>query len=139
MSALAQCVYIYIYIYRERERDSEKGREDNFVQCYLFHNDIVSRFQVIIPFDYNNSYLILAILKKRYICLIDYNSHCLVGCGCWIHRLLLCRRVRPSQQRMSEIWHKTIWWRSSSNTGIFGEYGVPLHYHSSQVHSGPEW
>ena len=63
---------------------------------------------------------------------------CPVGWGCRIHRLLLCRGVKPPQ-RVS--WYMTI-----NNLMVrlqqcwsFGECGVPLHCHRSQVHSGPEW
>ena len=62
---------------------------------------------------------------------------CPVGWGCRIHRLLLCRGVRPPTSvrdmtlnnlmvRFQQCWS-------------FGEYGVPLYCHRSQVHSGPEW
>ena len=64
---------------------------------------------------------------------------CPVGWGCRIHRLLLCRGVRPLPPtsvldmtinnqivRLQQCWS-------------FGECGVPLHCHCSQVHSGPEW
>ena len=60
-----------------------------------------------------------------------------VGWGCRIHRLLLCRGVRPPNEcpdmtlnnlmvRFQQCW-------------CFGECEVPLHCHHSQVHSGPEW
>ena len=41
-------------------------------------------------------------------------NHGLVGCGFTIHRFHLSRKVRLPQQ-VSCIWHKTIWWRGSSN------------------------
>ena len=37
-----------------------------------------------------------------------------VGWGCRIHRLHLCKRVRPPPERVSWIWHLTIWWWGSS-------------------------
>ena len=71
----------------------------------------------------------------------DFSSlkmDCPVGWGCRIHRLLLCRKVRPPPTtsvldmtlnnlmvRFQQCWS-------------FGECGVPLHCHRSQVHSGPE-
>ena len=64
-------------------------------------------------------------------------KHCPVGWGCRIHRLLLCSGVRPPpptsvldmtlnnlMERFQQCWS-------------FGECGVPLHCHRSQVHSGP--
>ena len=52
------------------------------------------------------------------------------GGGCRIHRLHLGRRVRLAQ-RVSYIWHLTIW---SSN---FGECGVSFHSHRYHVHFRP--
>ena len=50
---------------------------------------------------------------------------CPVGWGCRIYRLLLCRGVRPPQ-RVSWIWHETIWWCGSSDAGALGneEYSI---------------
>ena len=75
--------------------------------------------------------------------LIDSKSlqafNCPVGWGYRIHWLLHCRGVRPLPPmsvldttlnnlmvRFQQCWS-------------FGECGVPLHCHRSQVHSGPEW
>ena len=44
---------------------------------------------------------------------------CRVGWGCRIHRLHLRRRLKLPQ-RVSYIWHWTIWRRYSSNTGAMG-------------------
>ena len=51
-------------------------------------------------------------------------SRKLVGWGCTIHRLQLCRRVRHFQ-RVSRIWHKTIWWWSSG-PGALGKVEYPF-------------
>ena len=63
---------------------------------------------------------------------------CPVGWGCRIHRLLLCRRVRPPPTLMSVLDmilnNFTFQWCWS-----FGECRAPLHCHCSQVHSGSEW
>ena len=62
---------------------------------------------------------------------------CPVSWGCRIHRVLLCRGVRPPNEcpgydnKQSDGEVPAVW--------SFGECGVPLHYHRSQVHSGPEW
>ena len=45
--------------------------------------------------------------------------------GCRIHRLYLCRRVRLTQ-RVSCIWHETIWWWGSSNAGSLGSAEYPF-------------
>ena len=70
---------------------------------------------------------------------LTQSSSCPVGWGCRIHRLLLCRGVRPPPPtsvldmtlnnlmvRFEQCWR-------------FGECGVPLHCHRSQVHSDLEW
>ena len=59
------------------------------------------------------------------ILLAAFLYNCPVAWGCRIHRLCLCRGVRPPQW-VSWIWHSKIWW-------------APLHCHCFQVHSGPEW
>ena len=50
---------------------------------------------------------------------------CLIGWGCRIHWLHLCWGVRPSQ-RVSWIWHETIWWWGSSNAGALGNVEYPV-------------
>ena len=65
-------------------------------------------------------------------------SHCPVVLGCRIHRLLLCRGERPTPTtsfldmtlNTLMVWIQQYW--------SFGEWGVPLYCHRSQVHSGPE-
>ena len=57
-----------------------------------------------------------------------------VGWGCRMHQLLLCREVTPLP-RVSWIWHKTIWWRGSSNGEILGMQST----HSLPSHTGPLW
>ena len=42
-----------------------------------------------------------------------------VGWDCKIHRFYLCRGVRYSQ-RVSCLWHLTIWWWSFSDAGALG-------------------
>ena len=71
--------------------------------------------------------------------LLFHPAFCPVDWGCRIHQLLLCRGLRPPPPtsvldmtlnnlmvRFKQCWS-------------FGECGVPLHCHRSQVHSGPEW
>ena len=57
-----------------------------------------------------------------------------VGSGCRIHRLYLCRRVRPPPPEYDTKLHLMMrhqfWW--------FGECVEPLHCHYFQVHSDPE-
>ena len=64
-------------------------------------------------------------------------SGCPVGWGCRIHRLLLCRGVRPPNEcpdmTLNNLMVRFQWCWS------FGECGVPLYYHRFQVHSGPAW
>ena len=37
-----------------------------------------------------------------------------------IHWLHVCRGVRPPPQRVSKLWHYTIWWWVARNAGIWG-------------------
>ena len=67
--------------------------------------------------------------------------NCPVGWGCRIHRLLLCRGVRPPP-RVSWIWHYTIWWWGSSNAGALGNAEYPfiaIAPRSTLARSGSTW
>ena len=64
--------------------------------------------------------------------------HCPVGWGCRIHRLFLCRGVRPPPASVLDMTLNNLMVRFQQ-CWSFREYGVPLHCHRSQVHSGPEW
>ena len=68
------------------------------------------------------------------------NFTCPVGWGCKIHRLLRCRGVRPPTPPTSvlDMTLNNLMVRFQQ-CWSFGECGVPLHCHHSQVHSGPEW
>ena len=62
-----------------------------------------------------------------------------VDLSCRIHRLLLCRGVRPPHpmsvliMTLNNLMVRFQWgWNS-------GECGVTLHYHRSQVYSRPAW
>ena len=50
---------------------------------------------------------------------------CLVGWDCRIFRLQLCRGGRLPK-RVSWIWHQTIWWWGSSNTGALKNAEYPF-------------
>ena len=61
-----------------------------------------------------------------------------VGWGCRIHRLLICRGVRTPTTSVLDMalnnlmmWFQYCW--------SFGNMGVPIYCHRSQVYSGPEW
>ena len=64
-------------------------------------------------------------------------SDCPIGWGCRIHRLLLCRGVKPLPMSVLDMTLNLMvrfqWCWS------FGECGALVHCHCSQVHSGPEW
>ena len=56
-----------------------------------------------------------------------------------IHRLHLCREVRsPPPNECPGYDTKQISWWGFSNAGALGGCEIPLHCHTSQVHSGPE-
>ena len=61
---------------------------------------------------------IIGILDMKYKTLYSKLDG-LVSLGRRIHRLHPCRGVRLSQ-RVSWIWHKTIWWWGFSNAGALG-------------------
>ena len=63
---------------------------------------------------------------------------CPVGWGCRIHRLLLCRGVRPPPNECPGYDTKQSDGEVPAPGWSFGECGVPLYYYRSQVHSGPE-
>ena len=46
---------------------------------------------------------------------VSSSFHGPVGRGCRIHRLHLRRGVRPHPEKVSSIWHKTIWCRDSNS------------------------
>ena len=63
---------------------------------------------------------------------------CPVGWGCRIHRLHICRGVRPSpmsvlDMTLNNLMVRFLWCWS------FGGCGAPLYCHRSQVHTAPEW
>ena len=58
---------------------------------------------------------------------------CPVGWGCRIHRLLLCRGVGPLLPNECPGYDTK---QSDGEVPAFGECGVLLHCHHSQVHSG---
>ena len=64
-------------------------------------------------------------------------SLCMVGWGCRMYQLLLCRVVRPPNKcpgydTKQSYGEAPVCW-------IFRECRVPLYCHHSQIHSGPEW
>ena len=63
---------------------------------------------------------------------------CPVGWGCRIHWLHLGRGVRPPQTNVLDMTLNNLMVRFQQ-CWSFGECGVPLHCHRSQVYSGPEW
>ena len=61
-----------------------------------------------------------------------------VSWGCRIHWLHFCRGVRPPLTSVLDMILNNLMVRLQKRWS-FGECGVPLHCHRSQVHSGPEW
>ena len=92
----------------------------------------------------HSPYKIFAIFKRIFI-IKDAKSieiwifFCPVGWGCRIHWLHLCRRVRPpTSNECPDMTLNNLMVRFQQ-CWSFGECGVPLHCHCSQVHSSPEW
>ena len=76
-------------------------------------------------------------LEKKLLEYIEYALDKQIGWGCRIHRLPLCKGVRPPTNECPDMTLNnlmvTLQWFWS-----FGECGVPLHCHWSQVHFSPE-
>ena len=68
----------------------------------------------------------------------SHNLCCPVSWGCRIHWLHLYRWVRPPLMSVLDMTLNNLMVRFQQ-CWSFGECGVPLHCHRSQVHSGPEW
>ena len=67
-----------------------------------------------------------------------FTVHCPVGWSCRIHRLHLRRGVRPHPVRVLKMTLNNLMVRFQWCWG-FGECGVPLNYHCSQVHPRLAW
>ena len=62
---------------------------------------------------------------------------CLVSWGCRIYWLHLCRGVRPNPLTSALYMTLNNLMVRFQQCWSFGECGIPLHCHRSQVHSGP--
>ena len=83
-------------------------------------------------------------------CLVSYHQECFylsvelqwvyftgpVGWDCRMHRLLLCRGVRPRPTTSVLVMTVNILMVRFQQCWSFGECGAPLHCHRSQIHSG---
>ena len=78
------------------------------------------QLDIILSTKYYELYICITNLKIQRI------FNCPVGWGCRIHRLHLCKEVRPYPQHVSWIWHLTIWWWDSSNAGALGNAEYPF-------------
>ena len=91
----------------------------------------------------NETYKYLGILEADIIKQVQMKDMirkecCPVSWGCRIHRLLLCRGVRLPLTSVLIMTVNNLMVRFQQ-CWSFGECGVPLHCHRSQVHSGSEW
>ena len=84
---------------------------------------------------------------KGIVCLADHqhsvtnNIYGSVGWGCRIHRLLLCNGIRLLLWVFC-IWHQTIWWWCSSNSGALRNEEYPfiaIAPRSTLSRSGSTW
>ena len=101
-----------------------------FVNCFFFQL-LVSFHNLSIRNQVQFAYYLTSAMRLNSVIV------CPVGWGCRIHRLHLCRGVRfpPTSvlhMTLNNLMVRFQWCWS------FGERGVPLHCHRSQVHSGPE-
>ena len=73
-----------------------------------------------VPFlcSYDFKYVHISLSQRSFLLVINSFTYCWLGGGwgvcCGVHWLHLFRGVTPPP-RVSWIWHKTIWWWSSSN------------------------
>ena len=70
---------------------------------------------------------------------LNDNKHCKspVGRGCILHRLYFCRGITPHQWVSRSMTQNNLMMRLLSRS--FGECGVLLHCHYSQVHYNLKW
>ena len=111
---------------KEREREREREREGG-ERLWLNLHFPAKKAEKLFLFSQHDLVLgMVWILKHQVrIKLIETLPSRLGGGGGRIHRLLLCIGVRLFQW-VSKIWHKTIWWWGSSNTGDLGNAEYPF-------------
>ena len=103
----------------------------------LLHLPLPSLFQILYTSD-PTSFLLCHSLSLVSL-LLFLKLPCPVGWDRRIHRLNLCRWVRPPPQRsVLDMTLNNLMVRFQQ-CWSFMECGIPLHYHPSQAHSGPEW
>ena len=113
----------------------------DFKQKIIPKRIFLKTFLIILSKKLNFTVLNIVNAFKFWMFLHDHQSNdidCPVGWGCRIHRLLLCRGVRPPPMSVLYMTLNNLMVRFQQ-CWSFGECGVPLHCHRSQVHSGPEW
>ena len=127
---------------RERETQRERKKERGGVNSFMASSNLGvgllitnANHDMVNPLRFLSVHVFLNYFLSLWSPTLDY--FCPVDWGCRIHRLLLCRGVPPPMsvldmtQNNPMVWFQQCW--------SFGECGVPLHCHRSQVHSGPEW
>ena len=87
--------------------------------------------------DFFESKRSLNLIKSFFIYYSFQHMRCPIGWGSRIHQLHLCGAETPPTSVLDMILNNLIM-RFQWCWG-FGECGAPLHYHCSQVHSGPKW
>ena len=107
-----------------------------FIKCVKYHGTKIVSFII---------HLLLISLFISVLILFKHNSYifslflitCPVDWGCRIHRLQLCWGVRPSYSWTSALDMTQNHLIVKLHSWSFGECGVPLHCHCTQVHSDP--
>ena len=90
-----------------------------------------SLVKIIATHTHTHTYTHTRIYKRK------QTKICPVAWGCRIHRLLLCRGVRPSPTSVLDMTLNNLMVRFQQRWS-FGECRVPLYCYCSQIHSSPE-
>ena len=110
----------------------------SFVVCIIIRDLIVMGLALLRFFIAIWAWILFLLLSNCHKNPVLYRYDCPVGWGCRIHWLHLCRGIRSTLTSVLDMTLNNLMVRFQQ-CWSFGECGVPLHCHCSQVHSGPEW
>ena len=146
-----RCCIDYSYFQDKKGKTKSNKRETNIKSCTCVYKYIENLIQnkIIVDMKQSKVWVIFSCMSYclnhkeginiplTYILISNFHLSSPVGWGCRIHGLNLCRRVRKAPTSVEDMTlnYKLVslqsWW--------FGECGEPLYFHTSQVHTIPEW
>ena len=109
--------------------------KSTFSRLYLCQDSFAHKTKKI---NFIKEKLLIVICSE---CKLESKLNCSIGWNCRIYQLHLYGRVRPSN-RVSYIWHLTIWRWCSSNAGALGNAEYPfiaIASRSTMTRSGSTW